>query len=139
MENETAAETVVRGYWRDVWCEGRGAAVAAYYAPEIRENGEPVDIAAFGAAVESWFTKFPDFRATVDDLFVVGDRVVSRVTYTGTHHGTWAGLPATGRSFTALGLDVFRVDGRRIVEHWHSTDHYDLVVQLGGRVIPDDT
>jgi predicted ester cyclase len=138
VSDQLGPEAVVRGYWRDVWCAGDASAVARYYDAAARENDEPVDVHEFGAAVKAWFVKFPDFRATVDDLFTVEDRVVTRVTYTGTHHGTWAGLPATGRPFTALGLDIFRVVGARIVEHWHSTDHYDLVVQLGGRVVPDD-
>ena len=133
-----SAETVVRDYWRRVWCERSADAVRELYAPDATENGEPVEVEAFANGVAAWFTKFPDFTATVDDLIVAGDdRVVSRVTYRGTHSaGTWAGLPASGRTFEGLGLDVFTVRDGRIVEHWHSADHYDMVVQLGGRVVP---
>lgn len=134
--SEKSAEQVVRGYWHDVWCAGDPQAPGRYYAEGATENGDVIDAADFGQAVATWFTKFPDFSASVDDLIVVGDRVVSRVTYRGTHQGTWCGLPATGRSFSTLGLDVFTVVEGRIVEHWHSTDHYELIDQLGGTVVP---
>ena len=127
---------VVRAYWRRVWCEGSGDAALELYADDVLMDGEPLDRAAFAASVTSWFTKFPDFSTTVEDVLECGDRVVTRVTYRGTHQGTWAGLPATGRSFAAMGLDVFTVRDGRIAEHWHATDHYDLVVQLGGTVVP---
>jgi len=134
------SEAVVRDYWRRVWCEASEDAVRELYADDAVENDEPIDRDGFAAMVTAWFTKFPDFTATVDDLFSADDgRVVTRVTYRGTHRGPWAGLPATGRSFSALGLDVFTVRDGRIVEHWHSTDHYDLVVHLGGKVVPKES
>lgn len=130
------SEDVVRAYWQRVWCEGSADAVMELYAEGATENDEPIDRAVFAQHVATWRGKFPDFTATVDDIFTCGDRVVSRVTYRGTHQAPWAGLPATGRAFSAVGLDVFTVRDGRIVEHWHSTDHYDLVVQLGGKVVP---
>ncbi len=66
----------------------------------MRENGEPVDIAQFRKAVASLRASFPDFTVTVEELIPIdADRVVSRVTYRGTHRGSWAGLPPVeGRS-----------------------------------------
>lgn len=133
---ERTAEQAVRGYWQDVWCAGDPEAPGRYYADGATENGDLIDAADFGQAVATWFTKFPDFTATVDEVLVLGDRVVSRVTYRGTHQGTFWGLPASGRRFSVLGLDVFTVVDGRIVEHWHSTDHYDMVIQIGGTVVP---
>lgn len=130
------AKRIVLGYWNDVWCSGDGAAVARYYHPDMRENDEPVDPVEFGAQVVSWREKFPDLAATVDDILVSGEWVVTRVTYSGTHRGTWCGLPATGKSFAVLGLDMFRLQDDLILEHWHSTDHLDLVFAIGGRVVP---
>lgn len=130
------SEQVVRDYWRRVWNDGDGDAAVELYADGALMDGEPLDRTEFAAAVRSWFTKFPDFTTTVEDVIVAGDRVVTRVRYRGAHQGTWAGLPATGRSFSSHGLDVFTVRDGRITEHWHATDHYELVVQLGGKVVP---
>lgn len=129
-------EATVRRYWQQVWCDGDATAPARLYAEGALMDGEPLDVSGFGESVAGWFRKFPDFTATVEDVWLAGDRVVTRVTYRGTHTATWAGLPATGRAFSGLGLDVFRVEDGRIAEHWHATDHYDMVVQLGGTVVP---
>lgn len=62
--------------------------------------------------------------------------MLTRVTYRGTHRATWAGIPATGRTFEVPGLDLWRVEEDRIVEHWHVTDHLELVFAIGGTVGP---
>ena len=46
----------------------------------------------------TFFTAFPDIKATMDDLVVAGDRVVGRFTYRGTHTGPLYGVPATGKA-----------------------------------------
>src|SRR5690242_2258287 len=38
---------------------------------------------------------FPDLRITIEDIFGAGDRVAVRLTFRGTHHGAFFGMPAT--------------------------------------------
>lgn len=126
----------MREYWRRVWCEGDAGAVRELYADGALMDGEPLDRDEFASLVTRWHGTFPGFTATVDEVVVAGDRVTSRVTYRGTHENTWAGLPPTGKEFSGLGLDLFTVRDGPIVEHWHATDHYEMVVSLGGRIVP---
>ncbi len=130
------AKQVVQDYWDQVWTAGDPEAPGRLYAEGARENGELVIADDFAAAVQSWRSKFPDFRVEVHEILEAEGRVLSRVTFHGTHLGTWAGIPATGRSFAQLGLDLWRVEDERIVEQWHVTDHLDLVLALGGTVAP---
>ena len=58
------------------------------------------EIAAFRDA-------FPDLRITVDDWILDGDRVVARVTWTGTHLGDLPGAPASGNRFEASGIYIY--------------------------------
>ncbi len=58
------------------------------------------------------------------------------MTYTGTQQLPWAGLPATGRSFKVIGIDIFRVRAGRVIELWHSVDHYEMAGQLGAKLVP---
>jgi predicted ester cyclase len=44
--------------------------------------------------------------------------VADRLTMRGTHLGTFMGVPATGRRFEILGLDMMRIRDGRIVQHW---------------------
>jgi steroid delta-isomerase-like uncharacterized protein len=68
---------------------------------------------------------------TVEDVVAEGDKVVVRWTNAGTHVAEFAGIPATGRSFTIAGIDIYRVANGRICEHWHVIDQLSMLGQLG--------
>lgn len=81
---------------------------------------------------------FPDFRMDVEELIVEGDRVAVRATMSGTHQGEFLGMPATGRRFSVIAVDILRiVDEERAAEHWGVTDVMSLMQQLGA--IPAQT
>lgn len=61
---------------------------------------------------------FPDLRWRIEDLLAEGNKVLLRMTAQGTHHGTFYGLPPTGRRVTISSMDLFRIAGGRIVERW---------------------
>lgn len=60
------------------------------------------------------------------------------MTHRGTQEQSWAGLPPSGRSIEAIGIDIFTVREGRITELWHSADHLDVAWQLGGRLTPKE-
>jgi steroid delta-isomerase-like uncharacterized protein len=70
-------------------------------------------------------------RFTVEDVIAEDDKVVVRWTNTGTHVGDFLGVPATGRPFTIGGIDIYRVDGELLCEHWHQIDQLSMLGQLG--------
>lgn len=68
---------------------------------------------------------------TVEDVITEGDRVVVRWTNAGTHVGEFAGIPATGGTFSIAGIDIYRVEGELLAEHWHVVDQLAMLGQLG--------
>lgn len=68
---------------------------------------------------------------TVEDVIAEGDRVVVRWTNAGTHVAEFAGAPATGRSFSIAGIDIYRVEDGLLCEHWHVIDQLSMLGQLG--------
>lgn len=76
-------------------------------------------------------TAFPDTHADIEDLVASDDRVVARLTVTGTQRNEFAGVPATGKSFQVTGLALFRMENGRIAETWYRQDDLGLMVQLG--------
>jgi predicted ester cyclase len=72
-----------------------------------------------------------DPHFTIEDVIAEGDKVVVRWTNSGTNIGEFAGMPATGRSFTIGGIDIYRVEGGKLAEHWHQVDMLGHMVQLG--------
>ena len=81
-----------------------------------------------------YFAAFPDLQATIEDLVAEGDKVVARLTFSGTHQGEFQGIPATGKQFKVTGIDIHRVASGKIQEHWDEADNLGMLQQLG--VVP---
>jgi steroid delta-isomerase-like uncharacterized protein len=85
--------------------------------------------------VEKLRRAFPDMRMAVDDMIAERDRVVCRLTVTGTHTGALdfakLPLPATGRRFRTTHIHVFRIVDGVIVERWAERDDLGMLQQLG--------
>jgi steroid delta-isomerase-like uncharacterized protein len=67
----------------------------------------------------------------VEDVVAEGDKVVVRWTSSGKHEGEFMGIPPTGKSFTIAGIDIHRLEGGKMAEHWHVVDQLSLLQQLG--------
>ena len=67
-------------------------------------------------------------------MIAEGDKVVSRITYRGTHTGDLMGIPPTGKSVTVPEIIVDQFADGRIVESWRLFDQMAMMQQLG--VIP---
>jgi steroid delta-isomerase-like uncharacterized protein len=73
---------------------------------------------------------FPDFQNRIEELVAEGDKVVARLTYTGTHHGALFGIGPTGKRVTYAGVAVFRIEAGRITEGFVLGDVHGLIQQL---------
>ena len=76
----------------------------------------------------------PDLQITIDELLAEGDSVTKGWTYHATHTGDLAGIPPTLTRITMSGVELFRLEGGKIVECWLGYDNLSLMQQLG--VIP---
>jgi len=68
---------------------------------------------------------------TVDKVVTDTDHVAIRSHVTGTHLGTYRGIPPTGRSIAQSQLHMFRLDDGRIGETWQEIDGLGIMQQLG--------
>lgn len=77
------------------------------------------------------FEAFPDFRAEELSLHHGDDIVFVDTMIYGTHDGTWAGVPATGRSIAVRCGCIFHFDGDRLTKETVYFDHATLLAQIG--------
>ena len=91
----------------------------------------PLDREGYKQLLTVFRTAFPDMRVTVEDQTAEGDRVVNRVTMRGTHTGEFQGIPPTGKQVMVSGINIMRIEGGKIVEHWGVLDVLGLMQQLG--------
>jgi steroid delta-isomerase-like uncharacterized protein len=76
-------------------------------------------------------TAFPDFRFDVERLHHADEAIVVEGTFTGTHLGTWRGLPATGKSVAFPMVIVFPFDGEAMLGERLFFDLGTALRQLG--------
>jgi steroid delta-isomerase-like uncharacterized protein len=74
---------------------------------------------------------FPDLHYTLDDSIESGDRIVHRLTASGTMKDDFMGIPATGKRATWTEVHIGRVANGRLTEHWAVVDQLGMLVQLG--------
>ena len=71
-----------------------------------------------------FFTGFPDWQTTIDDVIAEGEQIVVRRTVQGTYKGEVQGapVPPTGKLVTFKIWEMFRVSNGKIVERWAIND-----------------
>jgi predicted ester cyclase len=91
---------------------------------------------AVAANLTDLLTGFPDLQATADLWLSEGDLITTRVTFSGTHQGEWAGVAPTGKPVTWSQIDIHRVHNGKITEVWHTVPVADILQQLGYELVP---
>jgi predicted ester cyclase len=76
-------------------------------------------------------TAFPDLHYVIEDAILSGDRIVHRLTATGTMKGDFMGMPATGKRATWTEIHIGKGVNGRLTEHWGLVDQQAILTQLG--------
>jgi predicted ester cyclase len=79
-------------------------------------------------------TAFPDIRYTIEDSIDCGDRIVHRLSATGTMTGDFMGITASGMRAAWTEIHIGRTVNGRLTERWAVVDQLGMFVQLG--VVP---
>ena len=93
--------------------------------------GIPQGIEGAKAAHQIMLAGFPDYQTVIDDLIAEGDKVAARITMSGTHTGSFMGIPPTGKFISFTGMYIVRIADGKVVEHWGEEDSVSLLQQLG--------
>jgi steroid delta-isomerase-like uncharacterized protein len=96
----------------------------------------PIGPQGLKAVVTMLRSAFPDDHHTIEHLVAEGDKVVVRLTHSGTHQGTFLGLPPTGKHITNTSIHIFRFADGKLVEAWANRDDLGLMQQLGAIPAP---
>ncbi|GAF45437.1 ester cyclase [Rhodococcus wratislaviensis] len=131
-----AAKAVVRRNTEEVQGGGDFEVFAELFDDDFRDHTPQPNMIPTKEGVRGLYqalrTAFPDFHAEIHWQAAEGDLVTTFKTYHGTHRGTFLGVEPTGREIQFETVDVMRVRGGRIVEHWGVANLFSLMQQLGG-------
>lgn len=129
-----ANKTVVQRFYAAV-DRGDTKAVEELFAPEwvnVDPSLPPMQGVDGARTLVSMFTaSFPDFTSRIELMAAEGDRVAVRAVHTGTHAGSFLGIPATGRQVTVTATGIFTCKDGKLVENRVVFDAYGLLQQLG--------
>ena len=126
------------------------AASAAFYTLDAKNHGRTVGRDGMQKVFEALFSAFPDFHYRIDEATAEDDRVVCKVTMTGTHLGqplasltSFSGMlrdvPPPGKKVEVLQFHSFRIRGNEIAEHAAVRDDLGMCKQLGLVKAPADS
>lgn len=127
----------MRRFYEEVFNQKNLAAIDDFVAPDFVNrsaaqlglvSGDLEHVKQFVGVV---MQAFPDLHYTVEDMVAEGDKVVTRLTLSGTQRGTFMGIPATGKHATVSDIEIFRITGGKAVETWVQVDFLGLLQQLG--------
>ena len=130
-------KATIRHWTEEAWNKGRSAIGHDIYAADYVLHDFSWPIPGPAALIEflaAYRTGFPDVHADILDMVAEGEKVVWRVRMTGTHRGTFLGIPATGNSFDVEAVIISRFVDGLVVEDHVNYDRLGMMQQLG--VIP---
>jgi predicted ester cyclase len=96
-------------------------------------QGEGID--GVNQLATMYFAVFPDLSTTVEAVVNDGDLTAVRWSGVGTHEGDQMGPPTHHRVHFS-GIDILRISGGKVVEHWGETNGLEVMQQL--QPTPDD-
>ena len=121
MSPETDPRLVVERYLHDVLA-GAGPA-----SPEDLISNETLR-----QKVRAFRRSFGDVEITPHVIVATGDYAAVHFSARGTHRGTFQGVRASGRSWTATCSAMYRVEAGRIADFWVTWDVLAILEQIGG-------
>jgi steroid delta-isomerase-like uncharacterized protein len=112
------------------------ATIATFERPRYEVNGEESDgKGAVRDLLGELLGAFPDFHVEVERLRHADDAVIVEGRVTGTHRGSFGGIPATGRRVEYPGVAIFEFEEDRLVCEKLFFDSATILSQIG--VLPE--
>ena len=140
MAAEQNKALIVR-FVEELFNKGNMGIVGEIFAPDFIEREQlPPGIPDGSEGVKVLTTMLrsasPDYKAQIDDILAEGDKVVIRMTWSGTQKGEFMGVPATGKRVSFGVIDIIRITNGKVAEHWGQMDSMSLMQQLGAIPAP---
>jgi steroid delta-isomerase-like uncharacterized protein len=133
-------KVIMRRFYEEVMNQNNLAVIDDFLAPNF-VNHSALQLGMQGGGIEEVkqylsmiLTTFPDLHYTVEDMIAEGDKVIARLTVSGTQQGAFLGIPPTGKHATVTDIEIVRIANGKFVEIWVQVDFLGLLQQLG--VVP---
>ena len=134
----TSNKEIIRGFIEEVLNKGNIEASGKFFHDDMVEQvplpGQGPGIEGLKTILRAFKSAFPDMHWTIEEQIAEGDKVVTRFEWTGTHRGTFLGVPATDRPVKVWGIVIDRLQNGKIKDTRIIMDTLGMMMQMG--VIP---
>ena len=115
---------------------GEVAMAPGIFSDHLTTNGVRVGVAGPVGRIQDRLRGFPDLAVTIEEMFRVGDTVVTRLLWRGTHTGPYGGVQPTGKPVEIRDMAIWHFADGKVAEIWTLQDQFGLLRQVG--YLPDD-
>jgi predicted ester cyclase len=131
---EEISKNLVQRMYGEAWNLGKLEVIDDLCAGDyvgIGPYGNEIGPEAVKRGVVGRRAAFPDIHVEIDEMIAAYDKVVARLTFTGTHEGEFQSIKPTHKEVTWSGIWIYRVANGKFVERWHSYDMLGILQQIG--------
>lgn len=133
-EESERNKALARRWFDEGWTRGNIAAADEIFHPEFVLGGKQVGPDGPRRSVAARHRVFAELRVSIELQMAEGEFVTTCFTAHGRHVGEYSGVPATGLTITARGIQIWRVHDGLAVEDWNVFDRWNLVAQLDPQI-----
>ena len=137
--NAEQMKALYRRYIDQVWVQHRFDGLEEFFTPDHIDHDLPDDqgrgIEHLRAVMRYMQAAFPDEHVSIEEMFVDGDALIVRLTFSGTQKGEFFGILPTDRRVEIGQIHIFRFRDGKMAEHWSRSDDLLMMRQLG--VVPE--
>ncbi len=85
----------------------------------------------FISTMKEFIAAVPDSNLIIEDVIAEGDKVVIRLTESGTMKGNFMGVEATGKTYTQPAIEIHQIENGKVIRLWTVRDILTAGTQMG--------
>jgi predicted ester cyclase len=125
---------IARRWFAEGWA-GNLAMADGIFSEDLRTNGVHVGVAGPVGRIRDRLAGFPDVTASIQDMFVSGDKLAATLIWRGTHTGPYGGVAATGKPVEVRDTAIWHFQNGKVTAILTIQDQFAILKQIG--YLPD--
>lgn len=94
-------------------------------------SDEPISFQDFIPVHKMFYSAFPDYTHTIEDIFTSGNYVVARIFLTATHKNEFQGIPPTHNKIAYKSIMILEIREDKVKNAYVVEDEMTMMQQLG--------
>jgi predicted SnoaL-like aldol condensation-catalyzing enzyme len=118
-------KTIVTNFIEEIWNQNQFEKIDNYVSSNFKDHSLLPGLPANKDGTKLWIAgtgKSFEHKTLIDDVICEGDKVVLRIKIRMKHIGVWRDIEPTHTEIETVGYRLFKLDNKKIVEHWALID-----------------